>query len=1077
MDTEYGSGAAALPNGRRITEERTSPSSFDSLVGFVGRTLRARTVGLYLTDAHDELHLQSGAPREYRRLSDQSALRDLLASVLRTSAPVATAARREHPGGREPEANADAGEISFAGVPVPNSAGGVAGVLCVGDEPTRSWSPEEFDLLTRAASEIGDLLPTALARAPELTGASQDGAVLRMLQVNPLPMWIFDLETLRFLAVNDAAVQHYGYSHEEFLSRTLHDIRPPETIPHLVAALQSAPDGFLRLPLTHQKRDGTIIDVEVTHAPIRFAGREARLMLALDNTEQRRAVERSRFLADASSLLTTTLDYTTRLANLARLSVPRLGDFCIVDIVEDDGRVCRLEAAHADPEQESLVRELLRFPPIEKRPGGVSKALQTGQSVLLSEIDEGARQLLAQNPEHLEVIRKLGPRSSLTVPLVVRGHAVGAISFVMAHSARRYHPHDVELAEEVARRAAIALDNARLYQRAQQAIRAREEVLGVVSHELRNPLNATLLTLEMLLEYGSQEIPEAQRKKLESIRRFSDQMVRLVDDLVDVARVEAGQLPIRPERLECALAVEEAMQAVQPFAESKSVQLDVQLPDTLPAIFADRQRVLQVFGNLLANAIRQVRPMGTVRIRAESDGKEIRFSVEDTGPGIPEERLKSLFDGSRPRAQGSDSGGTLGMGLAIASGIVRAHGGQIWANSRVGEGSTFVFTLPVASHPASESRWQDEQRPVPSIPLFATVDAQARADVKDASRSRGQEDGARKAAFLDELSRSAPESAALAFVDSAGLLRGRILAALHLGHLQPGDRLPSIREIASAFGISKNTAVRVFDQLALEGVIEKRDRSGAYVGDLGRPEGKLLMETAEWLAGVLAEACEHQLRIPNLPQLIRRWTGAVRLRCACVESDQDSLIALCAEYSHQFGLECVPVPADALSALLTDPAGDPRRLPEELRSADLLLTTAFHAPALRAAAELLRKPLVVTTADPEVVATVDRRIQDGEIILVCVDPRFGERVRALRESLVRDRVRVVLAGDAEALAQLDPAEPVLLTRAAREQIGEVNFRLLVPRYPAFSHEASREVSRLLVQLNLEAERRVRAAGS
>jgi DNA-binding transcriptional regulator YhcF (GntR family) len=302
-------------------------------------------------------------------------------------------------------------------------------------------------------------------------------------------------------------------------------------------------------------------------------------------------------------------------------------------------------------------------------------------------------------------------------------------------------------------------------------------------------------------------------------------------------------------------------------------------------------------------------------------------------------------------------------------------------------------------------------------------------------------------------------------------LRRRLLSALHLGHLRPGDRLPSIRELKQRFELSHHAAVQLYERLAAEGLVEKRERSGIYVADPVPRGCEPLAETGSWVAALLAEACEHHIRVPMLPELIRRWTSAVRVRCACIESDEDHRHALCREFSWQFGAECTPVPVEALD-LARD--GVPLRaeaLPEAVRKADVLISTTFHAPSLRPLSAALGKPLVTAIAEPQVVSTIAGALRSAPVTLVCADARFGERMAMLREGSAKAHgLRVVLARDAEALARLDRHEPILLTRAARAEAGRLDVRLLTPDFPKFSLDSARAFASLLVQLNVEAER-------
>ena len=295
-------------------------------------------------------------------------------------------------------------------------------------------------------------------------------------------------------------------------------------------------------------------------------------------------------------------------------------------------------------------------------------------------------------------------------------------------------------------------------------------------------------------------------------------------------------------------------------------------------------------------------------------------------------------------------------------------------------------------------------------------------------------------------------------------LRTGIAAGLHLGRLHPGDRLPSIRDAARAAGADHRAVSVAYRQLASEGVVEVINRRGAMLAGLPGGADAELTESAEWLARVLSEAWQLQVKVPQLPALLRDWTGAAPVRCACVESTDDDLAALTRELASQWGLATYAVRADERPA---DPAAERRALADGLRGADLVVTTAFHARTVAPVAAALGIPVVVAAMSPEVVEAVEERLREGTLTAVAADERWGARLRA---ALGTERVRVVRADDAAAVARLDPSEPVLLTRAARERIGAARPRLLVPPTHFVSAACGEEIARIVIHRNVEAAR-------
>ena len=321
------------------------------------------------------------------------------------------------------------------------------------------------------------------------------------------------------------------------------------------------------------------------------------------------------------------------------------------------------------------------------------KVVRTGQSVLVRDFDDAALQAIAHDDEHRNGLRKLGLRSYMIIPLIAHGRTLGAITLSAAESGRHYNPLDLMLGEELGRRAGLAVESARLYRQAQQAVRARDDVLAIVSHDLRNPLNTIGLSASLLLEDG-EDRRASTRKPLEVIKRSVDRMSVLIQDLVEISKIEAQGAAVAPDRRTVEAVIRDVSEILEPLASEKSLVLVDDTAADLPPVLVDSDRILQVFSNLVGNALKFTPRGGTITLRAEPGKGEVVFSVADTGPGIPEEQLPRLFD-RYWQARKTDHRGA-GLGLAIAKGIVEAHGGRIWVESEVGNGTTFSFTVPAA---------------------------------------------------------------------------------------------------------------------------------------------------------------------------------------------------------------------------------------------------------------------------------------------------------------------------------------------------------------------------------------------
>jgi signal transduction histidine kinase/DNA-binding NarL/FixJ family response regulator len=436
------------------------------------------------------------------------------------------------------------------------------------------------------------------------------------------------------------------------------------------------------------------VDGELLTRSIRYAIERKRLETSHEQLHTRLEAEhaRLRFLADAGIKLAASLDFEETLESVSSLLVESLADFCIIDILGvGEAETRRLRVAHADPEKAGLADQLRDLPLDRERPHLASDALISGSSSVVAVTDDVLRSL-AQNEEHLRILQEMNPLSYIAVPLTAREQLLGAL--VLISSSRFYSSEDLRLAEEVARRAALAVDDARLYRHAQSVIRAREEVLRIVSHDLRNPLSTITMSAEILLDSQVGFSEEQKIRQLHVILRSAERMDRLIEDLLDVARLEAGQLSLDLSHYDPRRLVHEAVELHSAVATARELTLRARTPHRLAPVLADRDRVLQVMGNLIGNAIKFVPEGGEVTVGAEAEGDQVRFWVRDTGPGIPQHELANLF---RPFWQGRRGGREgAGLGLAISKGIVEAHGGRIWADSEVGSGTCVSFTLTTA---------------------------------------------------------------------------------------------------------------------------------------------------------------------------------------------------------------------------------------------------------------------------------------------------------------------------------------------------------------------------------------------
>ena len=399
------------------------------------------------------------------------------------------------------------------------------------------------------------------------------------------------------------------------------------------------------------------------------------------------AGHRARFLAEAGVLLSASLDEQRIFGDLGRLCTPYLADACLVDVLGSGGEVTRVEVAVSEAMQPllaSAIRDTQLLDLLTRFAEGQKIAAPVLVSGTLQEI------FAAADPSRFGPESGSEIMSAIIAPLFGHAGLFGELIFI---SLRPYTNDDLVLATDIALRAAIALDNARLYREAKQATRARDDVLAVVSHDLRNPLNAVQMSATFLLELlQTPNSTPPYEQQLKTINRAAARANRLIGDLLDVSRIEAGTLAVERQPLDAAKTLVEAAEDQRDLAAEKGLTLSHKWIGDPIRISGDRERIGQVFSNLIGNAIKFTPAGGTIEVTGEAMESAAKFVVCDTGPGIPEESLPHLFDRFWQANRATRSG--AGLGLSIAKGIVEAHGGTLCVASEVGHGARFTFTIP-----------------------------------------------------------------------------------------------------------------------------------------------------------------------------------------------------------------------------------------------------------------------------------------------------------------------------------------------------------------------------------------------
>jgi PAS domain S-box-containing protein len=530
---------------------------------------------------------------------------------------------------------------------------------------------------------------------------AQESNVLRQLLRVPLPALLITDPQGRLLDANDTFLRLTGLGREEVEGGRVHwdALSAPET----PSAGAQAVDALRRLgtagPLETEyvRTDGTRVPVLI--AALGLEAPERILVMVQDLTPRRRAEEALRFLSDASrELAEVRAEPDAILAGVAHLAASSVASWCLVDVLEEDGTFRRVAAAHRDPDHEQLLREAPRYPATTEVGSALFQALARGESRLYPDFHEEHRQQMTRTPEQLAQLERLGALSVMLVPMRSRGQAMGLFTFASCDAGRRYGPEDLEMVEELARRVVAAVDNARLYQEAQNAVRLRDEFLGIASHELKTPLTPLTLKLQALQRQAVESMvsgtplePGRFNDSLDVALRQVRKLTDLVDNLLDVARISAGRLRLDLEEVDLSSVAAELLSRFAPSAEKLGCELELHAPEPVFGRW-DRLRVEQVVTNLLSNALKYG-PGRPVVVRVEEDGERARLTVKDHGIGIAEEDLGRIFERFE-RAVSDRHYGGLGLGLYITRQIVEAFGGTVRVSSSPGEGSTFTLELP-----------------------------------------------------------------------------------------------------------------------------------------------------------------------------------------------------------------------------------------------------------------------------------------------------------------------------------------------------------------------------------------------
>jgi PAS domain S-box-containing protein len=504
----------------------------------------------------------------------------------------------------------------------------------------------------------------------------------------------------RFVRVNQKLCGLTGYTEEQLLRLSFTSLIHPEDRAADMERYRSLLRGTVSSTASEVRlvrKDGEVIWIAESTTALRdLAGKLTRTIVVVqDVTERRRASDEQQFLLAASTILGSSLDPEETLTALSDLCVSWVCRWCTITLLEADGSLRRVTTGHADATLRPLAKELTeKYPPSREHSIDIFRVVDTGLPLLRSDVPEDVQERLDARPDLYRILRELGIGPYIVVPLISRGRTLGALS-LMAGRGRRYDERDLRLAQELASRAGLAIDNALLFVESERANHAKDEFFAIVSHELKTPMTTILGWSQML---QMQSLDETMRKTaIESIHRSGLAQAKIIDDILDVARINTGKLSLESTPVDLAALVDAVAESMRPPAAAR--QIDLRLNSSVEGaaiVIGDPTRLQQIFMNMVMNAVKFTDPGGEIVIDLERRGGEVRVVVADTGIGITPDVLPYVFEAFRQGAV-RNSGG-LGLGLAIAKRLVEGHGGTIEAHSDgAGAGARFTVTLPLAA--------------------------------------------------------------------------------------------------------------------------------------------------------------------------------------------------------------------------------------------------------------------------------------------------------------------------------------------------------------------------------------------
>jgi PAS domain S-box-containing protein len=521
-----------------------------------------------------------------------------------------------------------------------------------------------------------------------------------LLSSSPVGLAFLDHD-LRYLHANEALAMIQGVPLSQLIGQSLATVLPEwaNQMTPLLRQVIETQKPILNQPLnleipslkTYQYTLVSYYPVGLPNGDVLGVG-----MTVMDLTARKRAEQSEQVLAEASSVLVSSLNSRTTLMNLAQLLVPTVADCCFFDVASSDGSLRRLAVYHRDSSKHQQLSQRQNWTLMLNSHHPIAQVLTQGQSVLLPQVDSDWIKTITTVPEQVEFLQTVAPTSWISVPLIARDRKLGAVTFCLtAQSHRHYTDADLTFAEELADRAALALDNIQLYQQAQDVNRIKDEFLAVLSHELRSPLNPILGWTKLLRSRTFD--PSTTNRALDTIERNAKLQAQLIEDLLDISRILRGKMALNVATVSVPETIEAALETVRLAAEAKNITLKTVFSPQIGLVWGDGGRLQQVIWNLLSNAVKFTPEGGRIQVRLQQVNHQVEIQVEDNGRGINRHFLPLVFDCFRQEDSSTTRQfGGLGLGLAIVRHLCELHGGTISVESPgEGFGTTFTVRLPV----------------------------------------------------------------------------------------------------------------------------------------------------------------------------------------------------------------------------------------------------------------------------------------------------------------------------------------------------------------------------------------------